>query len=353
MLEVTRRLCGLHAQVMSCAELTAWARVENLPKGAVRKALWQDKSLVKTWAMRGTLHLLPSDELPLWHALLAASPRYLSPARWKRIFDITLEELDAITEAVGASLHGKVLTREELVKEVARRTGSKAMTHEFALNSWGLIFRPAAFSGHLCFAESVGARVRFTHPRSWLGGLPRKIEAGAAAAEVTRRFLAVYGPATAWDLARWSGGGGVTTARRWLAALRDEVSEADVEGTRAFVLTEDLRELRSAAPARSVRLLPGFDQYVVNASGHAEHLMPRGLRARIYRPQGWISPVLLVNGLMEGTWRHALEGSRVAVTIEPFASITASVRKAAEREAERLADFLGGALELTWARKRR
>jgi len=70
MLTVASRLCGLHAQVMSSAELTVWARVENLDRRAVQRALWDDRTLVKTWAMRGTLHLLPADELPLWQAVV-------------------------------------------------------------------------------------------------------------------------------------------------------------------------------------------------------------------------------------------------------------------------------------------
>ena len=65
MLEVAGRIAGLHAQVLSSAELTLAARVEDLEPDAVRRALWSERSLVKTWAMRGTLHLLPAAEFPL------------------------------------------------------------------------------------------------------------------------------------------------------------------------------------------------------------------------------------------------------------------------------------------------
>jgi len=75
MLAVASRLCGLHAQLMSSAELSVWARVEELDRRAVQRALWEDRTLVKTWAMRGTLHLLPANELPLWHAALSTSRR--------------------------------------------------------------------------------------------------------------------------------------------------------------------------------------------------------------------------------------------------------------------------------------
>jgi hypothetical protein len=68
----------------------------------------------------------------------------------------------------------------------------------------------------------------------------------------------------------------------------------------------------------------------------------------VYRPQGSISPVLLVNGLMEGTWRHEIRGSRVEVVIEPFRKMRVWVPRAAGQEAKRLATFFGGRLSLVW-----
>src|SRR3954453_9010330 len=127
LLAVASRLCGLHAQVLSSAGLTAWARIEDLNRQACRGALWGERTLVKTWAMRGTLHLLPAAELPLWHAALATSPRYLRPAQWQNNFGITTEELDQLTDAVSLALDGSLRTREELVREVGRLTGSPAI----------------------------------------------------------------------------------------------------------------------------------------------------------------------------------------------------------------------------------
>jgi hypothetical protein len=351
MLAVASRLCGLHAQVMSSAELTLWARVDGLDRGAVHRALWDDRTLIKTWAMRGTLHLLAAGELPMWHAALGTNPRWLKPAVWKRNFGITMEELDRLTEAIGTALDGRLLTREELAEAAGRLMGSAEFGVKLAESSWGTMLRPAAFSGGLCFGPSIGQRVRFTHPRSWV--LPpatpaSPIDPQAAVAAVTRRFLAAYGPATHHDLARWWGGGGVSTARQWIALLGEDVRPVDLEGTRAWMLAADARPARELAPSRSVRLLPRFDQYVVAASPHAEQLLPPGLRGRVYRPQGWISPVLLVNGRMEGTWSHEPKGSRIEVVIEPFGKAPVWVRRAAGKEAERLAAFLGGSLNLIW-----
>ena len=347
---VTSRLCGLHAQVLSCAELTAWARVEGLKRGAVAQALWKDRTLVKTWAMRGTLHLLPSRELPLWHAALKQNPRYLRPAAWKRNFGITLEELDLLTETIGKALAHRVLTREELVQEVGRLSGSAAFAAKLALSSWGTVLKPAAFAGHLCFGPSVGQRVRFTRPDTWVRAAAKNSAPEKASRSLTRRFLGAYGPATYHDFARWWGGGGVANAKEWIAALQDQAVAVDLEGSKAWMLAEDARQARGLPASSSVRLLPGFDQYVVGASRHAERLLPAGLRSRVYRPQGWISPVLLVNGYMAGTWRHELKGSRVEVVVEPFAKPASRVRRAAEEEAERLAAFFGGSLSLLWSK---
>ncbi len=351
MLAVASSVCGLHAQVMSSALLSVWARVEDLDRRAVHRALWEERTLVKTWAMRGTLHLLPTSELTLWHAALSTNPRYRRPAFWRR-FGLTLGELDRLTEAIGAALDGCVITREELAQKVRGLTASAKFGTKLAAGSWGTILKPAAFAGSLCFGPSVGPRVRFTRPDTWIAASPLAadlpVAPQAAQTEVARRYLAAYGPATYHDLARWWGGGGVFTARQLIAALGEEVSAIDLAGTKAWMLTTHASETLDLPPVRSVSLLPAFDHYVVAASRHAEHLLPGDLRSRVYRPQGWISPVLLVNGIMQGVWRHEIKGSRVEVAIEPFAKPPAWVRRAAEQEAERLAAFLGGTLNLVW-----
>jgi len=346
-LAVASRLCGLHAQVFSSAELTLWTRVKRLERGAVQRAVWEDRKLVKTWAMRGTLHLLPAAELHLWHAALATSRRYLSPTRWEKHFGITMKDLERLTDAIGQVLDGQVMTRQELARAVGRATRSPELGAKLAEGSWGTILKPAAFAGNLCFGPSLGQLVRFTRPASWCALQVRRPDSERATAEVTRRYLAAYGPATYRDLARWWGSG-MTVGRQWIAAMGEEVTAVDFDGVRGWVLADDLGELREIEPVRSLRLLPAFDQYVIGASPHAEHLLRRDLRARVYRPQGWVSPVLLINGRMEGVWRHELRGSRVEVSIEPFARLPKWARILAEQEAERLAAFFGGVLKLRW-----
>ena len=166
-MDVVRRVCGLHAQVQASAELTLWARVEGLPSGAVADALWSDRTLVRTWAMRGTLHLLPADELALWvGAQGAIKPRY-EMASWRNAFGMTTAEAVAVLDAIRDVLDGAPLTRDELGDAVGERLGD-ARLGEAVRGSFGTMPKLAAFRGDVVFAKPAGQRVRFTRPDRWL-----------------------------------------------------------------------------------------------------------------------------------------------------------------------------------------
>jgi hypothetical protein len=345
-LGVVRKICGLHAQVMSSAELTLWARVEDLEPDAVQKALWEERSLVKTWAMRGTLHLLPASELPIWvGAQGVLKPRYHAPS-WLRHFGLTREEAEALISAIPEALADRILTREELAQEVGRLVGSEELGGKLR-QSWGALLKPAAFRGHLLFAPSVGQNVRFARPEQWLAEW-QPVETEGAARVVTRRYLAAYGPATREEYARWFGTSSPAQAGRLIESLGEETASVDIEGSQAWMLAEHVPEVEVAEPSGVVRLLPAFDHYVVAAPRDREAVLPEALKSRVYRSQGWLSPVLLVDGRMEGLWRHERKGGRLIVEIEPFAEQPEWVRRATEEEAERLTRFLGGELEFSW-----
>ena len=346
-LGVVQQICGLHAQVMSSAELTLWARVEDLEPDAVQKALWEGRSLVKTWAMRGTLHLLPAAELPIWvGAQGVLKPRYHTPS-WLRYFGLTREEAEALIAAIPEALDRRMLTREELAQEVGRLVGSDELGGKLR-HSWGALLKPAAFRGYLLFAPSVGQNVRFARPDQWL---PRwqPADTEEAARGVVRRYLSAYGPATREEFARWFGTTSAAQAGRLIESLGEEIAPVEIEGSQAWTLAEHVPEIEVAEPSGVVRLLPAFDHYVVAAPRDCGAVLPEALKSRVYRPQGWLSPVLLVDGRMEGLWRHERKGGRLIVEINPFAEQPEWVRRAAEEEAERLARFLGGELEFNWS----
>jgi hypothetical protein len=133
------------------------------------------------------------------------------------------------------------------------------------------------------------------------------------------------------------------------------VVEVDVEGAAMWMLADDAAVAAKSKHVKTVRLLPGFDQYVIAATRHAEKLIAgtdtEALKPLIHRQQGWISAVLLIDGRMAGVWRFERKGRRIEVEIEPFPGVklTKAARSAAEAEAEDAARFLGGELSLSWA----
>lgn len=346
-LGVIAKICGLHAQVMSSAELTLWARVEDLEPGMVGEALWEHRSLAKTWAMRGTLHLLPADELPTWVAAQGVlKPRHHAKS-WQKYYGLTYEEAEVMLAAIREALDGRMLTREELAQEVGRIIGSEEIGGKLR-DGFGALLKPSALRGDLLFAPSVGRNVRFARPDQWLPGWePAATE--VAAREVVRRYLAAYGPATREEFARWFGMTSPAQAGRLIEGLDEEVAPVEVEGSHAWMLAEHVPEAEKAEPSGVVRLLPAFDHYVVAAPRNREAVLPEVLKRRVYRPQGWLSPVVVVDGRMEGVWSHERKGDRLVVEIEPFTEQPEWVRRTAEEEAERLPRLLGGELEFGWS----
>ena len=339
---------GLHAQVLSSAELAVWARIDGLRPGEVEEELWEQRSLVKTWAMRGTLHLLPAQEYGLWQAALDTYDHYLKGG-WLRGFKITREELDLLLETVREVLGEEGLTREELAEAVAAAANSPPLGEKLQ-DSWGAYLKPASFQGSLCFGPGRGRNVTFVSPAVWLGEPASRPGPEEALAEVTRRYLNAYGPATAAEYSRWWGPRRPAQATRYFRALGEAAVAVDIEGEPHWALGEQVAEIATSRPQKAVRLLPAFDPYVIGSARDVPAILASEHRTRVHRPQGWISPVLLVDGRIEGVWSHERSGGRLSVRIEAFGEPPAWVLEGAEAEAQRLAGFLGEGLALEWAR---
>jgi hypothetical protein len=336
MAETARRLCGVQAQVMSCAELALAARVDGLRVEEVRDALWDTRRLVKTWAMRGTLHLLPSDELALWSGALRTRSYLWRSSAWLRYFDVSIEELEAFFEVIGTALEREALTRGEIAVAVGEVAGPQAREH--LASGWGSLLKPVAMEGGLVFGPNRGRNVVFVSPRTWIGPF-EPFETEAAMLELTRRWLRVYGPGSHHDLARWWGTT-VGRARKALEGLGDEVVEVEVEGRRALVLESDAGALESAKTEGPARLLAGFDPYVVGFFPRDGLVEPEFL-ARVSRTAGWISPVVVVGGRPVGVWEHKLRRGVMEIRVEPFGRLAARWRRELADDAERLARSLG------------
>jgi winged helix DNA-binding protein len=117
-----------------------------------------------------------------------------------------------------------------------------------------------------------------------------------------------------------------------------------VKGRRGYMLATDLKRLPRRPPGINVQLLPNFDPYLMGRSSR-DHLFEAMHRSKVTRTAGWISPVLLVDGRVEGVWSHTLSKQKVRVEIKPFESLTPKVVKEAQARAEAMAASLGATLE--------
>ena len=234
LLAVVDRIGGLHAQVMSCAELTAWARVDGLGPDAVGDALWKRRSLVKLWAMRGTLHLLPAR----------AARRLAGRARH-------LRALPQAGLAAGLRDHGEGTAGADRRHRLGSRRApahprgagrADRADHPLAgcegegPGELGRVSQAGLLPGQALLRPQRGPQ-RALHLAGQLGcAAPLEIAAGEEARrEVTRRYLGAFGPATRADLARWWGVQ-PAPAGRMLEALGDELAAVSVEGRAGWML---------------------------------------------------------------------------------------------------------------------
>jgi hypothetical protein len=339
---VVSRLCGVQAQVASSSELAVAVRQPNPRKGDVAKNL-ASRKLIKTWAMRGTLHALPATEAGAYLSLLAAS-RFWEKGAWQRTF-ATAKQIEQIGQAACTALDGTVLTREQLTEQIIDITKDKSIK-EHLTSGWGAVLKPLAFQGFLINGPSEGNRVTFTRPDTYLkiwSGLP---EPNAAAHTVIPAYLGAYGPASPEKFDNWlmRGGSKRSTLKGWFADLLDAgaLVQVEVGGQAAYARADDVEGIAAAKPFDDVRLLPAFDQFVLGPGTNDAQIIAAKRRAQISKTAGWISPVLVWRGRVVGTWEVKDDAFQVVC----FKESGKPPKKQIEAEAARIASYTGKKLAL-------
>ncbi|MBA3799705.1 MAG: winged helix DNA-binding domain-containing protein [Geodermatophilaceae bacterium] len=331
-LAVVTRLGGLQAQSGSAARLGIRVRTSGLTADDVNRATAEKPTVVRTWAMRGTLHMVPAVDVRWMVELLG--PVFIKRGQRRReqlgLDDRTCQRgLDAI-EAV---LTGESpLTRARLVERIAEHgvlidPRSQAPAHLVAY---------AAMRGLIC----RGPDVEHDEPTyvlldEWVR-TPAGRDRDEALVELARRYLIGHAPATAADFATWSGlpAADVSTA---FGLLEHELSEVQVAGVRMVALTEAQLAVPVVSPAR---LLGHFDAYLLGYRCR-DLILESRYRKRIQAGGGMIQPAVLAGGLVVGTWRLGRTAKRAQLVVEPFATLSRSVRDALRAEAGDIGRFLG------------
>jgi hypothetical protein len=350
MVDVVHELIGVHAQVMSGAELQLAARIDGLRPDDIRDAIWDRRRLVKAWAMRGTLHLLTPDDLMAFVDASAAHERWHDPV-WLRYFDMTEKQVEGMIAAAAALLSEQPMTRADLADGIARRLRRPKLA-ETLRSGWGTFLGGPARRGHLVFGPSEGRNVRFVKSSAWLGrpiaATERKkvAEPLDALGGLIRRHLAVFPAASREMIGRWWGalrGSLISNAIKRIDPA--ELAEVDVGGLRAWALAGDIRALETAERFRGVRLLPGFDPFTNELPRKTAAVLPVIHHDRVYRTAGWITPLVIVDGRIGGTWEIG-GGKKGVVQVVPFGRWRGGTRKELAGEVDRIAAFLDRPLGL-------
>jgi hypothetical protein len=330
--EIVERLCGVQAQVTSAADLAVALRRRRPEPGALLPEL-ASGTLMKTWAMRGTLHALTPDLAAAILSLMGSARTWEKPA-WQRTFGASPAEVDALVDAVSQVLDGVVLSRDELVGALLADPAFHRLGEELR-SGWGALLKPLAWQGALCHGPAQGNRVTFTTPSHLVSGWRGLPEPDAAAPLAITSYLGVYGPATPEAFDTWLSRNSLrkTKVRRWFSELGEALTEVDIAGRRAYILTEDADELADTEPVTSVHLLGAFDQYVLGPGTADTDLLPAEHRSRVSRAAGWISPIVIEGGRITGTWEIA--GSDLSVTtFDGSLPRTSDLKAAADHVAE-------------------
>lgn len=339
MVEAITQVGGIQAQVMSAAEMAIGTRVDGITSQDVQTALWRDRTLIKTWVMRAALHLIPAKELPLF----VAARKLTDIQNWPYYFNyygIDRPTLERYLEIGPEILTSQPMKREEFAMAVSEQLKSPELRDLLLTKGWGTPLKPLAWCGELCFGPSQGQNVTFVRPRAWIGEW-QPLEPYAALQEILRRYLHAFGPATVEDFVLWWGAR-IAPTRKLFKSLEDELELVEVEGWPAYALQKTIGPMQDLEPAGTINLLPLFDAYTmgIGRGKEIEPLISQSFQKQVYRPQGWISAVVLVDGYIKGIWEFKKQPTQATINVTLFEPATPLIRDGIAAEAEHLAKFL-------------
>ncbi|MFX0078592.1 MAG: winged helix DNA-binding domain-containing protein [Candidatus Hermodarchaeota archaeon] len=342
---VVEQVCGIQAQMPAAAQLQLWARVDGLKPTDINKALWDSKSLLRTWCMRGTAHFISTREFPAYLEVII-KPRIPRHKEWleKRgirefgeiaKIDPAQHDFDVINQTVVNALSQGPATRDEMADIVEKELGSE--TRPWVDTGYYIVTKLLAYEGKVCFGPDLDGKSTLVRTDKWLPKQPGVTQERAENTILTK-YLQCYGPATPQDFSTWSGLKMTTVTPIW-ERISDQLVEITLNEKPAWILKNDLSLLRKPTKGTGpLRLLPHFDIFLL---GHKDkyHIVDETHYKRVFKKAAWIAPVLLCDGQAIGTWKQKRTGKKVTVTAEPFDNLAKSQIDDIEAETQRLGDY--------------
>jgi hypothetical protein len=302
--EIARSIAGAQAQDVYAGPQTFRSRSRTLTAADITRARTEERSLLRTWVMRRTVHLIPTDDAGWWLPLFEPTFERWSRRRLTQLGMPPGNEEKALRVITGALADEGPLTRPELGRRVVD-AGIK-LNQQTRLHIIGL----AVTSGIACLGPDRGSQTCLVRREDWLGK-PPPFNRDKALSELARVYLRAFAPATDRDFAYWSGLP-LRDVRAGLESISREIEEVRV-GEEVMVAPRG--GLPRLPRAGQVRMLGNFDTYLLgwkdrafSVSGeHAIHVKEGG--------GGWIRPVIVEDGIVVGGWRSARKGGRLEISL--------------------------------------
>jgi hypothetical protein len=328
--QVVSKLCGIQAQELPSATLAVRARSQVLTVEDVRRAREEQRSILLTWGMRGTRHLLATEDLG-WLLPLFAPVFIRAGERRYRQLGLTQEiRTQAVKLMCDALARRGPLTRPELAEALAARgipVEGQAIAH---------LVRYAALEGVICFGPERDGDLTYVLLEDWVQ-LEGPLEQELALAELSRRYLKAYGPATPEDLSQWSGLSS-SQARAGFKAISNDLLE--IADPPIWMLKEQAAWLDDPQGDVIIRLLPRFDVYLLGYQKR-DLIVPEPYARRIHPGGGEIKSTLIVDGRAVGVWRSERKRNDITIVVEPFETLNTAWMPALEAEVQDIGRFLG------------
>jgi Winged helix DNA-binding domain len=326
--EVARAIAGAQAQDIYAGPLTFRSRTRRLTLADIDRARTEERSLLRTWVMRMTVHLIPADSagwmLPIFEPGIE---------KWSRR---RLEQLGMAAGDVEKALRvtRRTLERDGPVTRPELRERIAGAGVELNQQTGLHIALLAVTSGLACMGPDRGRMTCLALREDWLGEMPR-FDRDAALAELARRYLGAFGPATEDDFAYWSGLP-LGEVRRGLRSIAGGIEEARL-GDQALL---SLRKGRLRLPREGqVRMLGAFDTYMLGYRDRGFAVPEHALAAVKAGGGGWIRPVIVQDGRVIGGWRSKRKGDALEIEMKLYEPSSESLRQAIDAEVADIARF--------------
>lgn len=358
--------CGLQNSPPGAFETALFARVQGASPAGIRRALYEEKSLLQAWSLRGAPAVFPTRDSDVFLCALQGAHSE-QPWVYTRGIGLALGRLSMTVQQLWPLVRGaaqQCLGRQVIVGKPALDAAVAALVlpqlpveKQPVWNSpspYGrpdvqtlggavasFLLRPCAFERLVVFGRRQGALPTFTSPRAWLGA-PLAAPRPDAAAALARRFLHCYGPATPAAFQSWLGACPAQAKRMW-AAVAPETRPVSLAGRTAYVLAQDMPGLLAAAPAQPQLLLLGPHDPYLDVHGPREKalLLPDAARHKAVWQTVSNPGVLLQAGAVAGVWRQSAQGKGLALRFTLFAPLSSAGRAQVQALAQRYAAFRG------------